>query len=512
MENSEVLEQDTSKVTTQEPTQTDVPAVQEGPAVLEQTTSNMYANAKSVAQPVGEKDHASEIAMTNEEAKNTYNYNSQAPKEYDTSVETTTAMSSGKKPITSTWDSTYKMSDDFAAKEGEDYTWNKLAKEMSQTTYDQEANQYRAESIAAKQEIDAAAASAWNNYFAAEYSARQTQDKMGWSGGQEQASDLQVKFLQAESAANMYTQDEMQRYGVESKLSIARMYADANQKALALEYYQDALDKAVSEANLTGVYVPPEASEMMIQQAQAEQIMKDPNASAADKKRAEQINKNCEAFYDKLGFEKVLRKDENGKTVTEYRGIKTLSYLQAKETERSNRANERLQEEANAIAGEANAISRVNLRVAQLQLQATKEQTNAINSKEIVEKGEEVTMPKDVKIDGLYYTTTENVTDKNGEVKFDEKTEAPITTTKEVKMDNDSKIIKYNGEYYTQGKDGVAYKVQTKSGIDMDKYIIMSQYSSPSIIDSFKGDSSSESNKQSALTSWWDEFKTGTKK
>jgi hypothetical protein len=509
MENSEVLEQDTSKVTTQEPTQPDVPAIKEGPAVLEQTTSNMYANAKSVTQPVGEKDHASEIAMTNEEANKTYDYDSQAAKQYDTSVTTTTTRSSGKEPLESTWNSNYKMSSDYTVDDNQDYSWNKLAEEMSQTAYDQEAGQYRAESIAAKQEIDAAAASAWNNYFAAEYSARQTQDKMGWSGGQKKASDLQVSFLQAETASNMYTQDEMQRYGVETKLGIARMYADANQKALALENYQDALDKAINEANLTGVYVPPEASEMFTQQKLARDILKNPNATAAEKERARQINNNCEAFYDALGFEKVTIKNENGEVVTEHRGIKTLSYLQAKETERSNRANERLQEDANAIASEANAIGRINLRVAQLQLQATKEQTNAINSKEIVEKGEKVTLPKDVKVEGLYYTTTENVTDKNGKVKFNDGTQEPITTTKEVKVDNDSKIIKYNGEYYTQGKDGVAYKIQTKSGIDMDKYIVMQSYSSPSIVDSFKGDSSSENTK---LTSWWDEFKTDTKK
>ena len=494
MENSEVLEQDTSKVTTEEPIQPDVPAVKEGPAVLEQTTSNMYANAKSVTQPVGEKDHASEIAMTNEEANKTYDYNSQAPKEYDTAVKTTTAMSSGKKPITSTWDSTYKMSDDFAAKEGEDYTWNKLAKEMSQTSYDQEASQYRAESIAAKQEIDAAAASAWNNYFAAEYSARQTQDKMGWSGGQEKASDLQVQFLQAETAANMYTQDEMQRYGVESKLSIARMYAEANQKELALELYQDALDKAISEANMTGVYVPPEASEMFKQQAVANDILKDPNASLADKKRAEQINKNCEKFYDNLGFEKVLRTDKNGKTVTEYRGVKTLATLQAEETKRSNLENERLQEDANAIAGEANAISRINLRVAQLQLQATKEQTNAINSKEIVDKGKHSTIPEGIKTDGLYYTITENKTDKNGNVQFDDKTQTPITTTKQVKLDKNSNVISYNGKYYTT-KDGIAYEIQTDSGLDIKKHI-MRNYSSSSILESFGGATSTTSTKK----------------
>ena len=365
MENSEVLNQPTTEVPKDTPEQKDVAPVEGGaPAVLEQNTSNMYAQAKGVTQPVGEKDHASEIAMTNEEANKTYDYNSQGAKVYDESVTTTTHQSTGKEPLSAEWKSQYGMDDQYKATDNSEYSWNKLAAEMAQTTYDQEANQYRAESIAAKQEIDAAAASAWNNYFASEYSARQTQDKMGWSGGQKQASDLQVQFLQAETAANMYTQDEMQRYGVESKLSIARMYADANQKALALEYYQDAVNQAVSEANLTGYYVPPEASEMFIQQDTAQKILDDPTSSEDAKARAKNVIANCEAYYANLGFERGTRVDENGKVITEWFGIKTLATLQHEETVRNNLINEELQREANEINQSAANASWANYQVA----------------------------------------------------------------------------------------------------------------------------------------------------
>ena len=365
MENSEVLNQPTTEVPKDTPEQKDVAPVEGGaPAVLEQNTSNMYAQAKGVTQPVGEKDHASEIAMTNEEANKTYDYNSQGAKVYDESVTTTTHQSTGKEPLSAEWKSQYGMDDQYKATDNSEYSWNKLAAEMAQTTYDQEANQYRAESIAAKQEIDAAAASAWNNYFASEYSARQTQDKMGWSGGQKQASDLQVQFLQAETAANMYTQDEMQRYGVESKLSIARMYADANQKALALEYYQDAVNQAVSEANLTGYYVPPEASEMFIQQDTAQKILDDPTSSEDAKARAKSVIANCEAYYANLGFERGTRTDENGKVITEWFGIKTLATLQHEETVRNNLINEELQREANEINQNAANASWANYQVA----------------------------------------------------------------------------------------------------------------------------------------------------
>lgn len=464
MENSEVLNQPTTDVPKDGPVQKDVAPIEGGaPAVLEQNTGSMYAQAKSVTQPVGEKDHASEIAMNNEETSKTYDYNSQGAKVYDESVTTTTHQSTGKEPLSAEWNAQYGMDNAYKAEDSSEYSWNKLAAEMAQTTYDQEANQYRAESIAAKQEIDAAAASAWNNYFAAEYSARQTQDKMGWSGGQKQASDLQVSFLQAESAANMYTQDEMQRYGVESKLSIARMYADANQKALALQYYQDAIDKAVSEANLTGWYVPPEASEMFIQQDLANKILADSTASADAKARAKSVIANCEQYYANLGFERGTRKDENGKVVTEWFGIKTLATLQHEETVRNNKVNEELQRQANAISAQQLQATRDSLEVQKANLRATQAMQNRLKGVDITTEGRKTY----VQHEANYYETTEYVKDKDGKIQY--KDGEPVTKTVRNYINKSDNLItnsdgktaawEYNNNLYVKDKDGNVYQV-----------------------------------------------------
>ena len=467
MENSEVLNQDTT-IPKDGPVQADVAPVEgaTAPAVLER---NMYTQAKGVTQPVGEKDHASEIAMNNEEASKTYDYNSQGAKVYDESVTTTTHQSTGKEPLSAEWNSQYGMDNAYKATEDSEYSWNKLAAEMSQTTYDQEANQYRAESIAAKQEIDAAAASAWNNYFAAEYSARQTQDKMGWSGGQKQASDLQVQFLQAESAANMYTQDEMQRYGVESKLSIARMYADANQKALALDYYQDAVNQAVSEANLTGYYVPPEASEMFIQQDLAEKILADNTASADAKARAKSVIANCEQYYANLGFEKGTRVDDNGKVVTEWRGIKTLATLQHEETVRNNKVNEELQRQANEISQAQVNATYASIAVQEANLRATQAMQNRIEGMAIVQDGRQTYSSSPTN----YYEYT-----KDGKTVR----QYVNTATNLVKDPNGKGNAMYfkNGNYYVQDSDGNVYKVYNTDKAHADahaaKYNTISNY------------------------------------
>lgn len=447
MENSEVLEQDTNVVPDGKEQQ-DVAAIDDGPKVILDTNKPITTpnTGEQTQTTVAEPDHATAIASAVEKPAvleqdtGTYNYNSQAPKEYDETVTTTTTQSNGSKPISTVWESEYKMDKGYTVDDSQDYSWNKLATEMAQLSYDQEAAQYRAESIAAKQELDAAASSAWNNYFAAEYSARQTQEKMGWSGGQEKASDLQVMFLQAETAANMYTQDEMQRYGVESKLSIARMYAEANQRALALEYYQNELDKATSEANITGYYVPPEASEMFTQEALAKDIINNPASTQEEVARAKNVIANCEAYYKNLGFEKGTRKDEKtGKIVTEWRGIKTLSLLTHEETVRNNKINEELQKEANKINQQQANTAWANYKLAVANSDYVPISENDIESGKIIQKNNVV--GTDPQGRNIYYSNGKQYVQKGNTVYLYTGKVTSTTTTNANASDALKKII-----------------------------------------------------------------------
>ena len=380
MDNSEVL--DTPEVNAPEDTTVQTQNNMQQPS---EVINNMYSEAQrpsKVTGVIGENNHAAtlaENALSHADAQQTFDYTSQGQKEYDESVKTTTTQSTGAN-MTATWDSEMKMSDDYKVNNQEDYSWNKLAKEMASLNYEQEKAQARYESMQTKQEIDQAATEAWNNYFAAEYSARQTQDKMGWSGGQKTASDLQVSFLQAETAANMYTKDEMQKYGVETKLSIARMYAEANQRALALQYYQDAEDQAIKEAEQTGWYVPPEASEMFKQQEMANKILSDPNSTADQINRAKQVNANCQRYYDAKGFQRGYAYDEDGNVVTEYYGIKCLQTLTYEETVRNNKVNEELQREANQISRAGVGAAWASVTLAQQSLDLNMARQNQIDA------------------------------------------------------------------------------------------------------------------------------------
>lgn len=391
LDNSDVLNQD-QQVQPDGPVQPDVEPM---PEVLNQVTTSSPSKSMytSAARPMQEKDHASEIAANVLDSQSTANatFDTQSPaaKEYDTDVKTYTTMSNGQQ-LNGVFKSQYSLdAEHYAVDDNQDHLWNKLAKEDAQLYYDQQAAQARYESIQAKQELDKAQSSAFNNYFASAYSARQTQDKMGWTGGQQTASDLQVQFLQAETAANMYTQAEMQKYGVDTKLGIARMYAEAEQKTLALKYYQDALDQAVQEANETGCYVPPEAREMFAQDKMANDILANPGAHTQQEiDRATQVLKNTQAYYDSLGFERWDVYDEKtGKVVTEYYGVKTLQKLTLEETIRNNKENERLQKAANDIASNANAIASKQLRLAQKQFELDKAIQNQLEINNILQQG-----------------------------------------------------------------------------------------------------------------------------
>lgn len=373
MEDTQVLDAESKAAPLQSPVAVDNSPVLNAPT--ESADQSIYSAPTAV---VGEKDHASEIANN----FGNYDFKSSVDQSKDPTV---TTQSTTRHNITDnvTWESQYTMDDQFKATDDADYTWNKLAKERSQYTYDQESTQVLSDYAKSMAEIKEAGAAAMDTYFGAAYNANQTADKMGWQGGQVTSQDAKTAFLKASTAANMYSKFELQEYGLESQLSVARMYAEANMEALALDIYQDELNKAVRESELTGFYISPEASEIMKQQQAAREIIANKNSSEADKQRAESIISVGYRYFDNLGFEKSYTDPETGKT-TEYPGVKILAKREFEETKRANLRNEELQQQNNDIAREAaenqDYWNGRNWELAHLDYLETKNMTAAINN------------------------------------------------------------------------------------------------------------------------------------
>ena len=407
MEDTQVLDADAQR---EAPLQSPEPIQQdEGSQVL--ATSTAVKQPGSIAQPqVGEANHASDISTQ----INRSDYSFKSPQ--DQSKEpTVTTQSTTKGNVTDrvTWEDHYGMEDTYKADASQDYDWNKIAQHRSQYTYEQEATQVLSDYAKSMNEIKEAASQAMDQYFAAAYGANQTADKMGWQGGQVTSNDSKTAFLKASTAANMYNKFELQKYGVESQLTVARLYAEANMEALALDLYQDAIDVAAREADITGYYIAPEASEIMKQQKVAQDILSNKNSTEAERTRAQQVINAGNAYFDKLGFEKD---PETG----QYMGIKTLAHLEFLETLRANHENERIQEDANKIAEDAVAATREgiaaqnywnnkNYELGLRQIEATERQTEVMNRNQAISSYGNYSTYKDSQGNWRQVTNTKNV-------------------------------------------------------------------------------------------------------
>lgn len=378
MEDTQVLDAESKAAPLQPPV-----AIENSPvlnAPTESTNNNIYSAPTAV---VGEKDHASEIANN----FGNYDFKSSVDQSKNPTV---TTQDTTRHNITNdkTWESQYTMDDQFKASKDADYTWNKMASERAQYTYEQESTQVLSDYAKSMAEIKEAGAAAMDTYFGAAYNANQTADKMGWQGGQVTSNDAKTAFLKASTAANMYSKFELQEYGLESQLSVARMYAEANMEALALDLYQDEINSAIRKAELTGFYISPEASEIMKQQQVAREIIAKPGSSDAAIKRANEIISAGYAYFDKLGFEKSYTDPDTGKTV-EYPGVKVLAKIEYDETKRSNLENERLQQQNNDIAREAaerqDYWNGLNWQLADNTFKETKNLTENINKLRIAQ-------------------------------------------------------------------------------------------------------------------------------
>lgn len=325
------------------------PSIQGGDTVIKSIAGKQDGyKDPNINQPIGEPDYASMIANNSGNnlkpgtTRGNFSYNSAG--DYSTNPELITQdVINGKVTDPYSWESYNKMDDKYKATDDSDYSWNKIAGQRAQSIYEQEEGQVLADYAKTMQEIKAAGSQAMEEYFAAAYEGAQTADKMGWSGGQLDSQSTAIKFLQAQESAKMLNKFELQEYGFESQLSVARMYAAAKKDELAYEIYKDEYNKAIQQAETTGYYISPEAKELFLQIDAADRIANDPNATEDQKKRAAEVKEASYAYFKQYHFE---QDPETG----DYLGIKTLALKSHEENVRHNQEMETLQEEANDIA------------------------------------------------------------------------------------------------------------------------------------------------------------------
>ena len=175
------------------------------------------------------------------------------------------------------------------------YNWETKAEERAGLDYESEVLETQTNYLTNRQTIDAEGQAAQNQVAMQKYAQNQSSEKAGWTGGYILDTERQMEYLKQTINSQMYGAMELQKYGYDTSLAAARLAYDTNRYDLALQYYNTALQRAVTEAEITGYYIAPEVSEMLDEYSIASRTLNDKNATAEDKARADRV---LAAVYD----------------------------------------------------------------------------------------------------------------------------------------------------------------------------------------------------------------------
>lgn len=194
------------------------------------------------------------------------------------------------------------------------YTWEQRAKELSDKIYQQSAAEAEAGYSTKASELRSIAAQGQENFEMQKYANAQTADKLGWTGGYIFDQQKQLAFLQEGIKASLYNEQELQKLGFKSQLAAARLAADVQNTQLAYQYYQDAQQQALNQAQITGFYLPAEALDLLTQANAAQTLMELHEEGTPEYERAKKTYDYAEKYFSSNGISK--------------QGMKTLSMLQ----------------------------------------------------------------------------------------------------------------------------------------------------------------------------------------
>ena len=218
------------------------------------------------------------------------------------------------------------------------YSWDKNAADKAQIAYAQESLEQKQELLTNRQTLEQNAQQYQTQADMQKYSDAQAADKVGWTGGYVLDQKRQQDYMKASIQAQLYGAMELQKYGYETAMSAARLAYDANMLQYAQDYYNQAVQNALNEAQITGTYFSAETKDMMSQYSIAEEKLRElglydeegnfledkyreltagdnPNQDAI---RAKQVQDTIDRWYDANGISKS--------------GVKTLESWNAEQT------------------------------------------------------------------------------------------------------------------------------------------------------------------------------------
>lgn len=184
---------------------------------------------------------------------------------------------------------------------GTEYTWDKKSKNTAELQYKADVLNQKQSMLNNRQTIENNGANYQAQADMMKYQGNQNAEKVGWTGGYVLDQNRQMDYLKASIQAQMYGAIELQKYGYDTSLAAARLSYDLNQQEFARQYYQDAVQNSMNEAQLTGVYFSAETKDMMSQLAVAEQKLQDTTLSDEEKAKAQQVKDSIYKWFSTNG-------------------------------------------------------------------------------------------------------------------------------------------------------------------------------------------------------------------
>lgn len=162
------------------------------------------------------------------------------------------------------------------------YSWDQQGTDKATVQLGIDKEGAKQEALANRQTIEQNAQNYQQQADLMKYSNNQSAQSAGWTGGYVLDQNRQMEYLKSSIQSQMYGAMELQKYGYDTALAAARLSYDLNQKEFAHQYYMDAVNVAVTEAQTTGYYVSAEVRDMMSQYNIAqEKLTKNPSDTQA---------------------------------------------------------------------------------------------------------------------------------------------------------------------------------------------------------------------------------------
>lgn len=180
---------------------------------------------------------------------------------------------------------------------GTQYSWQQQGTQKANTQYQIDKNAVDANALQNQQQINTNAVNYQVQSDMQQYQSNQEADKVGWAGGYVLDQNRQNEYLKQSIQAQMYGAMELQKYGYDSSLAAARLSYDLNMQQYAQEYYQQAVQNALNEAQITGTYFSAEVRDMLAQMGAANEIMKTESPDSDAYKKAEALQSTLKNWF-----------------------------------------------------------------------------------------------------------------------------------------------------------------------------------------------------------------------